>query len=302
MPLIPQLGDGGRPERGDPVEAFDLADLVDLDLRQDPPVRHQDHANQTKALPQLLDLDRKRVRIGRVALKDLDGHRASVGGAQEPVDDLREALLPVPVVAIAGQVTMLSRVVARGDVVEHQGAILKVRLGQGGLDGLLTGQKGIHGPIQLVFGRPGHSQHLSESRGGRLGGESPGEGELRAWREWPVGDQGFLEIPRPASPGSEKGGESRGPHCSDDGRHVAMRQGANADHVLGENSHGLAGHSGLHDLEDVGRKMGEVRQCLVLDLPVFAMGPAEKCCGVDLLSNHPLCCDHMTGSISASHE
>jgi hypothetical protein len=80
-----------------------------------------------------------------------------------------------------------------------------------------------------------------------------------------------------------------------------MRQGANADHVLGQNSDGLSGQSGLHDFENVGRKMGEVRQSLVFDLPVFAIGPAEKGCGVDLLSDHSLCCDHMTGSASARH-
>jgi hypothetical protein len=48
--------------------------------------------------------------------------------------------------------------------------------------------------------------------------------------------------------------------------------------------------------------MGEVRQGLVLDLSVFAIGPAQKGCRIDLLSHHSFRCDHMTGSASARHE
>ena len=135
-----------------------------------------------------------------------------------------------------------------------------------------------------------------------VSGESARERELRARRNQPVGDQGFLKIPRPASPGSEKCGESTAPHRSDHRRHVAMRQGADAGEILGQDTHRLSRHSGLHDLDNVGRKMGEVRQGLVLDLPVFAIGPAQKGCDIRLRSDHPLCCDHMTWSFSARHE
>ena len=51
LALIPKPGDRWRPNRGDPVEALDLADFLDLNLRQDPPVRHQDHTH-----PRFLDL------------------------------------------------------------------------------------------------------------------------------------------------------------------------------------------------------------------------------------------------------
>jgi hypothetical protein len=100
-------------------------------------------------------------------------------------------------------------------------------------DVLLTRQKGIHGLVQLVFGGTGNSQDFSEGRGGRLGGERPGEGELRSGRDQTVSDQRFLEVPLPGPPGSQKRGQSRRAHRSDHGRHVAVRQGADAGEVLG---------------------------------------------------------------------
>ena len=49
---------------------------------------------EREALLELVDLWRKRPRIAGVALEHLDGDRASVGGAQQAVDDLQLAFLP----------------------------------------------------------------------------------------------------------------------------------------------------------------------------------------------------------------
>src|SRR6266850_404796 len=57
------------------------------------------HTLEREALLDLVDLGRKRARIAGVALEHLDGHRATVGGAQQAVDDLQLALLAVAVVA-----------------------------------------------------------------------------------------------------------------------------------------------------------------------------------------------------------
>ena len=83
---------------------------------------------------------------------------------------------------------------------------------------------------------------------------------------------------------------------------MSVWQGADAGEILGQNAHGLARHAGLHDLEDRGRKMGEIGQGLVLDLPVLPIGPAQKGRRVDFVSHHSFRCDHMTGSVSARHE
>jgi hypothetical protein len=43
---------------------------------------------QTEALLELLNLRRNRCRICRVAFEDFDGNRASIGRAQQAIDDL----------------------------------------------------------------------------------------------------------------------------------------------------------------------------------------------------------------------
>jgi hypothetical protein len=91
--------DGRRAQRRDPVEPR-RSDLgIDARLRDHPAVADQHHVLDREALLDLVDLCGERARIGGVALECLDRHRATVGRAQQAVDDLQLALLAVAVVA-----------------------------------------------------------------------------------------------------------------------------------------------------------------------------------------------------------
>lgn len=98
-----------------------------------------------------------------------------------------------------------------------------------------------------------------------------------------MGDQGLLEISHPASPGSEKPREPTGPHRSDHGRHVAMRQGANAGQVLIQLSHGKVFQGELDQVDSLVRKAGEIGQGLRTNFFAFPdTAPQEDRC-VNLL-------------------
>src|ERR1700746_2194784 len=96
-PGLDQRPDGRRAQRRDPVEPG-RGDLgIEARLRDHATIADQRHTLEREALLDLVDLGRKRARIAGVALEHLDGHRATVGGAQQAVDDLQLALLAVAV-------------------------------------------------------------------------------------------------------------------------------------------------------------------------------------------------------------
>ena len=105
--------DGRRAQRRDPVEPR-RSDLgIDARLRDHPAVADQHHVLDREALVDLVDLCGERARIGGVALEHLDRHRATVGRAQQAVDDLQLALLAVAVVAEPRQLAAAGLQVAR---------------------------------------------------------------------------------------------------------------------------------------------------------------------------------------------
>ena len=52
-------------------------------------IADQHHPLQAEAFPQLGNLHGQRLGIAGIAVEHLDGHRAAVGGVQQPDDDLR---------------------------------------------------------------------------------------------------------------------------------------------------------------------------------------------------------------------
>ena len=86
--------DRRRAQRGDPVQAGGLDVVGDARLGDHAAIADQDDMVEVKALLELLDLCRQRHRIGGVAVEDLDGNRAAVGGTEQAIDDLQRALLP----------------------------------------------------------------------------------------------------------------------------------------------------------------------------------------------------------------
>src|ERR1700716_3791425 len=114
-PGLDQRPDGRRAQRRDPVEPG-RGDLgIEARLRDHATIAAQRHTLEREALLDLVDLGRKRARIAGVALEHLDGHRATVGGAQQAVDDLQLALLAVAVVAEPRQLAAAALHIARGD-------------------------------------------------------------------------------------------------------------------------------------------------------------------------------------------
>jgi hypothetical protein len=100
---VQQFLDRRRPECGDPVEAGGADILADARLGDHAAIADQHHMVEVEALLELGDLAGQRRRIGSVAVEHFDGDRATIRGAEQPVDDLQGPLAAVPAVAALGQ-------------------------------------------------------------------------------------------------------------------------------------------------------------------------------------------------------
>ena len=200
----PALGgerlDGGRPERGDPVEPGGLQLLFDPGTGDHAAVADQHHPLQAEAFLQLVDLRGQRLRIARVAFEHLDRHRAAVGGAQQPEDDLRPVGPAVAAVAETGELATPALEIAGGDVVEHQRAVLQMPPRQRLLDRRLRRAQQIEGTVELVLvdlaqpaaPRPANAKPSPRSAGARWPASPPARPRGRrsapgpAWRAAPA--------------------------------------------------------------------------------------------------------------------
>jgi len=128
-------------QSGDPVEPGRLQFLGDARLGDHSAITDQHHAAQAEALPQLVDLDLERARIGGIApglrrgrLEHLDRDRTALFSAQDAEDDLQFMGFAVAAVAKLRQRAAAPFQIGRGHVVEHQGALTQVAPRQLGLD------------------------------------------------------------------------------------------------------------------------------------------------------------------------
>ena len=119
-----QRADGRPAQRADPIEPGRRDLFADSRLGQHPTVTDQHHPRESEALAQLRDLRPHRARVGGVAGKHLHRHRTAVARAQQPELDLQLASLAVARVTALGQRADPSFHPHRGEVVEHQGALL----------------------------------------------------------------------------------------------------------------------------------------------------------------------------------
>ena len=116
----------------------------------------------------------------------------------------------------------------RGEVVEQQRPVLKVALGQLGLDGFLVGQKPIHGPIEFFNLHGAQLQGLTQ--GGCLGvPQIPREGELAAGIQDSAHNHGQDQVPLSAMASQQKGVQAQSPGRAQHRLNVAV--GHRPDHL-----------------------------------------------------------------------
>ena len=230
-----------------------------------------------KRVRSLRNLIGERARVAEIAFEHLDGDRATLRGAQQAEDDLRPVAAMISAVAELRQFAPPPLQIARGDIVEHQHAILEMALGQGLLDAGLAAAQEIEGGVEFVLIDLAQAEHGAErvgggrlaelARGRQLGGrfDDPGDdhGEdqpgpaLRSVRQ-------RLVEPEPAQR-PERGGD------------MAMRQRAGDLEALGSERHeGLVGEYPAQAVDLRLRPVGEVGERAGLDLAFLAIALAQE--------------------------
>ena len=278
-PRADQLLDRGALQRGDPVDAAELAQLVDPRLGDHAAVADDGQALETELRAQALDLRQQGLGIGDVAFHHRDRHRPAADIAQQAEVDLQLALLPVPAVAAVRQRAVRALEPGRADVVQHQAAGDKMPAGQPRLDPILPGQKPIHRRVEFVDMRAFDVEFrlqggvLPPARGGELGVRT----------DDPCRDHGAGQAALPARPGREQRRQSQ--LAERDGHRFHGAMGPGAEHLEG----GLGFQIALAlevSPEQFDGLVGEAREVghgLLLDAPLgVPVGVAKKLGVVDL--------------------
>ena len=119
-----------------------------------------------KRAPELAKLIDERARIAEIAFEHLDGDRAALRRAQETEDDLQPVGTMIAAVAELRQFAATPLQIARGEVVEHEHAVLEVAPSKDFLDARLAAAQKIEGGVELVFVDLAEAQHGAERVGG----------------------------------------------------------------------------------------------------------------------------------------
>src|SRR6267154_1014882 len=122
-PFLEQSGDLARTQRSNPPKPFDPAQLlVDPGLGDHPPVAHDHHLLEPKALAHLLYLAAQGHRISRVACKSFHRYRTTLPVTEQSVLNLEFALFAIAIEPEARQLAAFAFQVTGGQVVEHKAA------------------------------------------------------------------------------------------------------------------------------------------------------------------------------------
>jgi hypothetical protein len=97
-----------------------LFQLADLRFGEHAAVAHQNYPRQTKAGTELFNLVRDGCRIARIAGINIHRDWAAFGVGEQTVNDNRQPLLAIAIVAQAGQRAGVTFVIAAADVIENQ--------------------------------------------------------------------------------------------------------------------------------------------------------------------------------------
>ena len=262
---------------GDPVQTGRQQFLADARRREHAAVADQGDAGDAEALADAVHLPSQRGRIGRVAREHLDRQGAAGGRAQQPEHDLLLALLAVAVVAEGGQRAEPTLEVAGADVVQDQGGVAEVPVGEAGLDPALAGQQPVEHGEHLVAGDGSETQQGAETAVGGFRGQAAGGGELGVRGEQARHDGGEREVALAAAVAVQDGFEAELAAGAQHGGDMAVGPGALDAQELGSV---LDGKTALEDsaeaVDDLGREAGEVGEGFLANALAFAPSLAEQ--------------------------
>ena len=192
-----------------------------------------------------------------------------------PVGDLLLALLAVAVVAEGRQGTAPSFQERAGNVVQDKGsAAPEVAVGEALLDPGLALQQPVEHGQHLVAGDGAEPEHGPEAGGCGLRRQRPGGGELGGGIDDARDDGGDGEVPHAVRLAAEDADQADPAQGAEDGGDVAMGPGAaDGEDVLGAGDGDAALEQGLDPLDDVGRELSEVGECLLLEASVSRAKP-----------------------------
>ena len=297
-----ELLDRVGPQGADPVEAGPAQVLLDPLAGDHAPVADEHHPPQAEALPDLGDLGGEGGGVGGVAGENLDGHRPALAVAEQPVDDPGQPAFAVAGIAVGDQGGLAPGVVAPAEVVEQQGALREVALGELVLDAALAGQEPVEGFIKLAVLDLAEAEFPAEGAGGGFGAEAPGAGELGSGLEEALDEHGQDEVALAGGAGGQEVVEADPAEEAEEEGDVSVGEGAEDLPSVGGRGAGAAVLEALADgLDEVAGEMGDVAEGLVLDLAVLAVSAAEEMGSVGLALVDASGGGYMYRSISSWH-
>ena len=227
---------------------------------------------------QLADLIGERARIAEIAFEHLDGDRAALRRAQETEDDLRPVAAMIAAVAELRQFAAPPLQIARGDVVEHEHAVLEVALGEDLLDAGLAAAQKVEGGVELVLVDLGpEAEHGAERVGGGRLAELARGRELGGRLDDPRHDHGEDQLGPALRPLRQHLVEPEPAHRPEHGGDMAVRQRAGDLEALGGERHeGLPGQHPAQALDLRLRPVGDVGERARLDLAALAIALAQQ--------------------------
>jgi hypothetical protein len=154
-----------------------------------------------------------------------DGHGTTIGGAEQPEDDLQLAGLAVPAVAEASQLAAAALEIARGEVIKHEAAILEMAAGEHRLDLRLRPAQEIKRTVELVLVHRRQAQHRAQRvRRGRLA-ELARRRQLGRRLDHPRHDQRQRQLGQSVGPARQEPIEAELAGHAEHGRDMTVRQG-----------------------------------------------------------------------------
>ncbi len=179
-------------------------------------------------------------------------HLVAVGLLPEAAPD---GGLAVPVVAEGGQRAEPPLQIARAHVVEDQGGVLEVPVGEAGLDPLLAGEQPIEHGEHLVARDGAEIEQGAEAGVGRFRRESSRSGELGVRGEHAGHDGGEREVAFAAAAAMQDALEAQQAAGAEDGGDMAVGPGAPDTQELGRVLDGQAAlEDGAEAVDDLGRE------------------------------------------------